>query len=158
MCISSFSEIKKQNNEYLVSKKYSGSKDTDYRSDSEVKWIPSLKVSHLLPGRKLFLSHKGKSEENPMGPLDSLSILLVSMNLIWVFKNTRYILLFSYLENLYHAKGRGRYERTPYGVHFAVFPFYMPLVNENLDFKITNIKTRFFTKMVINSCFYAKIC
>ena len=50
-----------------------------------------------------------------MGPLDSLSILLVSMNLIWVFKNTWYILLFSYLENLYHAKERGRYERTPNG-------------------------------------------
>ena len=146
MCISSFSEITRQNNAYLLIKKYFGSKDTNYRSDSEVKWTPSLKVSHLFPGRKLFLSHKGKSEENPMGPLDSLSILLVSMNLIWVFKNTWYILLFSYLENLYHAKGRGRYERTPYGVHFAVFPFYMPLVNENLDFKITNIKTRFFTK------------
>ena len=81
-----------------------------------------------------------------MGPLDSLSILLVSMNLIWVFKNTWYILLFSYLENLYHAKERGRYERTPNGVHFAVFPIYMPLVNETLDFKITNMKTRFFTK------------
>ena len=91
-----------------------------------------------------------------MGPLDSLSILLVSMNLIWVFKNTWYILLFSYLENLYHAKERGRYERTPNGVHFAVFPIYMPLVNETLDFKITNIKTRFFTKQVINSCFDAK--
>ena len=76
----------------------------------------------------------------------SLSPLLVSMNLIWVFKNTWYILLFSYLENLYHAKGRGRYERTPNGVHFAVFPIYMPLVNENLDFKITNIRIRFFTK------------
>ena len=62
------------------------SKDTNYRSDREVKWTPSLKVSHLFPGRKLFLSHKEKSEENPMGPLDSLSILLVSMNLIWVSK------------------------------------------------------------------------
>ena len=68
------------------------------------------------------------------------------MNLIWVFKNTWYILLFSYLENLYHTKGRGRYERTPNGVHFAVFPICMPLVNENLEFKITNIKIRIFTK------------
>ena len=96
-----------QNNSYLLIKKYFGSKDTNYRSDREVKWTPSLKVSHLFPGRKLFLSHKGKSEENPMGPLDSLSILLVSMNLIWVSKTKgKYILLFSYLENLYHAKGR----------------------------------------------------
>jgi len=91
-----------------------------------------------------------------MGPLDSLSILLVSMNLIWVFKNTWYILLFSYLENLYHAKERGRYERTPNGVHFAVFPIYMPLVNETLDFKITNIKTRFFTKSGHNFVFLCK--
>ena len=75
-----------QNNSYLLIKKYFGSKDTNYRSDGEVKWTPSLKVSHLFPGRKLFLSHKEKSEENPMGPLDSLSILLVSMNLIWVSK------------------------------------------------------------------------
>jgi len=43
-------------------------------------------------------------------------------------------------------EGKGRYERTPSVVHFAVFPIYMPLVNENLDFKITNIKIRFFTK------------
>ena len=135
-----------QNNSYLLIKKYFGSKDTNYRSDGEVKWTPSLKVSHLFPGRKLFLSHKEKSEENPMGPLDSLSILLVSMNLILVFKNTWYILLFSYPENLYHAKGRGRYERTPNGTQFAVFSIYLPLVNENLDFKITNIKTRFFRK------------
>ena len=127
-------------------KKYFGSKDANYRSDSEVKWTPSLKASHLFPGRKLFLSHKGKIEENPMGPLDSLSILLVSMNIISVFKITWYILLFSYLENLYHAKEGGRYERTPYGIHCAVFPIYMPLVNENLDFKITNIRIRFFTK------------
>ena len=91
-----------------------------------------------------------------MGPLDSLSILLVSMNLIWVFKNTWYILLFSYLENLYHAKERGRYERTPNGVHFAVFPIYMPLVNETLDFKITNIKTWFFTKSGLNFVFLCK--
>ena len=146
MCISSFSEITRQNNAYLVIKNYFGSKDTNYRSDSEVKWTPSYKVSHLFPGRTLFLSHKGKSEENLMGPLDSLSILLVSMNLLSVFKNTWYILLFSYLENLYHANGGGRYERTPYTVHFAVFPIYMPLVNENLDFKITNIRSRFFYK------------
>ena len=91
-----------------------------------------------------------------MGPLDSLSILLVSMNLIWVFKNTWYILLLSYPENLYHAKGRGRYERTPNGVHFGVFPIYMPLVNETLDFKITNIKTRFFTKSGHNFVFLCK--
>ena len=65
---------------------------------------------------------------------------------MWVLKNTWYILLFSYLENLYHAKERGRYERTPNGVHCKVFPIYMPLVNETLDFKITNIKIRFFTK------------
>ena len=122
MCISSFSEITRQNNGYLVIKKIFSSKDTNYRSDSEVKWTPSLKVSHLFPGRKLFLSHIGKSEENPMGPLDSLSILLVSMNLIWVLKNMWYI-LFSYLENLYHVKGRGRYERTPNRVHFAAFQF-----------------------------------
>ena len=127
-------------------KNYFGSKDTNYRSDSEVKWTPSFMVLHLFPGRKLFLSHKGKSEENQIGPLDSLSTLLVSMNLISVFKNTWYILLFSYLENLYHANGGGRYERTPYGVHFVVFPIYMPLVNENLDFKITNIRSRFFYK------------
>ena len=44
------------------------------------------------------------------------------------------------------ANGGWRYERTPYGVHFVVFPIYMPLVNENLDFKITNIRSRFFTK------------
>ena len=91
-----------------------------------------------------------------MGPLDSLSILLVSMNLIWVFKNTWYILLFSYPENLYHAKGRGRYERTPNGVHFAVFPIYMPLVNENLNFKITNIKIWFFTKTAHKFVFLCK--
>ena len=91
-----------------------------------------------------------------MGPLDSLSILLVSMNLIWVFKNTWYILLFSYLENIYHAKERGRYEGTPNGVHFAVFPNYIPLVNETLDFKITNIKTRFFTKSGHNFVFLCK--
>ena len=124
----------------------------------EVKWTPSLKVSHLFPGRKLFLSHKGKSEENPMGPLDSVSILLVSMNLIWVFKDTWYILLFSYLENLYHVKGKGTYERTPDGVHFAVFPIYMPLVNKSWDFNITNVKPRFFQKQVINSSFYENIC
>ena len=92
-----------------------------------------------------------------MGPLDSLSILLVSRNLMWVLKNTWYILLFSYLENLYHAKERGRYERTPNGVHFTVFPIYMPLVNETLDFKITNIKTRFLQNQAITLCFYAKI-
>ena len=91
-----------------------------------------------------------------MGPLDSLSILLVSMNLIWVLKNTWYILLFSYLENLYHAKERGRYERTPNGLHFTVFPIYMLLVNETLDFKITNIKTRFFTKSGHNFVFLCK--
>ena len=44
------------------------------------------------------------------------------------------------------TKGRGRHERTPNRVHFAVFPIYMPLVNENLDFKITYIKTTFLTK------------
>ena len=146
-----------QNNSYLLIKKYFGSKDTNYRSDREVKWTPSLKVSHLFPGRKLFLSHKEKSEENPMGPLDSLSILLVSMNLIWVSK-TKGISSFFRISKTFITQREGRYVRTPYGVHFAVFPFYMPLVNENLDFKITNIKTRFFTKMVINSCFYAKIC
>ena len=143
MCIWSFSEITRQNNAYLVIKKNIGSKDTNYRSDSEVKWTPSLKASHLFPGRKLFLSHKGKSEVNPMGPLDSLYILLVSMNIISVFKITWYILLFSYLENLYHAKEGGRYERTPYGIHCAVFPIYMPLVNKSWDFNITTVKPRF---------------
>ena len=42
------------------------------------------------------------------------------------------------------------------GVHFAVFPIYMPLVNETLDFKITNIKTRFFTKSGLNFVFLCK--
>ena len=37
MCISSFSEITRQNNAYLVIKKKIGSKDTNYRSDSEVE-------------------------------------------------------------------------------------------------------------------------
>ena len=91
-----------------------------------------------------------------MGPLDSLSILLVSRNLMWVLKNTWYILLFSYLENLHHAKESGRYERTPNGLHFTVFPIYMLLVNETLDFKITNIKTRFFTKSGHNFVFLCK--
>ena len=36
MCIWSFSEITRQNNAYLVIKKNIGSKDTNYRSDSEV--------------------------------------------------------------------------------------------------------------------------
>ena len=48
------------------------------------------------------------------GPLDSLSILFALMNRTWVFKNRWYILLFSYLENIYHAKGRGRYEPSAY--------------------------------------------
>ena len=75
---------------------------------------------------------------------------------MWVLKNTWYILLFSYLENLYHAKERGRYERTPNGLHFTVFPIYMLLVNETLYFKITNIKTRFFTKSGHNFVFLCK--
>ena len=95
-----------QNNSYLLIKKYFGSKDTNYRSDGEVKWTPSLKVSHLFPGRKLFLSHKEKSEENPMGPLDSLSILLVSMNLIWVSK-TKGISSFFVSRKPLSRKGKG---------------------------------------------------
>ena len=89
----------------------------------------SLIVSHLLPWRKLFLSHYGKSEANPMG--STWQSLFALMNRTWVFKNRWYILLFSYLENLYHVKGKGTYERTPDGVHFAVFPIYMPLVNKS---------------------------
>ena len=98
----------------------------------------------------------GKAKRIQWGPLDSLSILFALMNRTWVFKNRWNILLFSYLENLYHVKGKGTHERTPDGVHFAVFPIYMPLVNETLDFKITNIKTRFFTKSGHNFVFLCK--
>ena len=99
-----------------------------------------------------------KAKRIQWGPLDSLSILFALMNRTWVFKNKWYILLFSYLENLYHVKGKGTYERTPDGVHFAVFPIYMPLVNKSWDFNITNVKPRFFQKQVINSSFYENIC
>ena len=107
---------------------------------------PQPKGFALIPGEKtLPIPQREKRRKSYGATWQSFHFISIDEPYLG-FKNKRYILLFSYLENLYHAKGRGRYVRTPYGVHFAVFPFYMPLVNENLDFKITNIKTRFFTK------------
>jgi len=120
---------------------------------------PALRLRTYSQGENSASPTKRKAKQIQWGPLDSLSsILLVSMNYIWVLKNKWYILLFSYLENLYDAKGRERYERTPDGVHFAVFPIYIPLVNENWDFKIIlTYKFVILQKQVINSCLYVKI-
>ena len=107
---------------------------------------PQPKGFALIPGEKtLPIPQREKRRKSYGATWQSFHFISIDEPYLG-FKNKRYILLFSYLENLYHAKGRGRYVRTPYGVHFAVFPFYMPLVNENLDFKITNIKIRFFIK------------
>ena len=114
-----------------------------------IKWTPrALWFRTYSQGENSSYPTMGKAKRIQWDPLDSLSILFALMNRTWVFKNTWYILLFSYLENLYHVKERGRYERTPDGVHFAVFPIYMPLVNKNWDFNITNVKSRFLQEQV----------
>ena len=157
MCISSFSEITNKITHICWLKNILVPRTLTTEAIERSNG-PQPKGFALIPGEKsLPIPQREKRRKSYGATWQSFHFISIDEPYLG-FKNKRYILLFSYLENLYHAKGRGRYVRTPYGVHFAVFPFYMPLVNENLDFKITNIKTRFFTKMVINSCFYAKIC
>ena len=98
-------------------------------------WPREIFLAPALPGRRRGRPRApedlGKCEENPMGPHDSLSILLVSMNLILVFQKHVVYPRFFVSRNALSREGKERYERTSNGVYFAVFQIYMPLVNEN---------------------------
>jgi len=81
-----------------------------------------------------------------MGLLHSLSILLVLMNLIWVFKNTWYILLFFSISKTFITRREGGgTSALPMGSTLRSFQF-ICLGERKIGFQNYWHKTRFFTK------------
>ena len=84
---------------------------------------PALRLRIYSQGENSSYPTKAKAKKIKWGHLTVFQFFLVSMNLISVFKNTWYILLFSYLENLYPRMEGGGTSALPMGSTLWSFQF-----------------------------------